>query len=343
MHSERRVESSDEVVTRAPRPLRRPAAGSAGTAALITLDNGFDHTKPTRSARRAWPASTPRIDRGARRARRRRSIAVTGKPFIFAVGADLTGVGAVTDREQALEIGRLGPPGLRAAERRSASRRSRSSTARPWAAASRSRCTATTARSRPASPALALPEVFLGLVPGWGGTQLLPNLIGADDAAQVDHREPAEARTRCSRARRRSSSASPTRCSSRPTSWSGRWSGRPRVVRGEVTVERPEVDRGEAWDARVARGRGIARRAAARRGARAVPRARPARAGRDRVLRRRHRRRGRGARRPRHERGAARRPLRLRPRAAPRQAPGRRAATRRWPARSPRSASSAPA
>ena len=30
-----------------------------------------------------------------------------------------------------------------------------------------------------------MPEVFLGLVPGWGGTQLLPNLIGADNAVTV--------------------------------------------------------------------------------------------------------------------------------------------------------------
>ncbi|MBY8854027.1 enoyl-CoA hydratase/isomerase family protein, partial [Saccharothrix sp. MB29] len=33
--------------------------------------------------------------------------------------------------------------------------------------------------------AIALPEVFLGLFPGWGGTQLLPNLIGANDAVTV--------------------------------------------------------------------------------------------------------------------------------------------------------------
>ena len=33
--------------------------------------------------------------------------------------------------------------------------------------------------SPPACAALALPECFLGLVPGWGGTQLLPHLVGA--------------------------------------------------------------------------------------------------------------------------------------------------------------------
>ena len=40
--------------------------------------------------------------------------------------------------------------------------------------------------------AIALPEVFLGLVPGWGGTQLLPNLIGAEQRRHRDHRERAE-------------------------------------------------------------------------------------------------------------------------------------------------------
>ena len=36
-----------------------------------------------------------------------------------------------------------------------------------------------------AVPVIALPECFLGLVPGWGGTQLLPKLIGPEKAIQV--------------------------------------------------------------------------------------------------------------------------------------------------------------
>ncbi|HBB38796.1 MAG TPA: 3-hydroxyacyl-CoA dehydrogenase, partial [Candidatus Aquiluna sp.] len=36
-----------------------------------------------------------------------------------------------------------------------------------------------------AAPAIALPEVFLGLIPGWGGAYLLPNLIGIRNALKV--------------------------------------------------------------------------------------------------------------------------------------------------------------
>lgn len=34
-------------------------------------------------------------------------------------------------------------------------------------------------------PALGLPEVFLGIIPGWGGAWLLPNLIGIENALKV--------------------------------------------------------------------------------------------------------------------------------------------------------------
>src|SRR5690554_2207465 len=35
------------------------------------------------------------------------------------------------------------------------------------------------------APGIALPEVFLGIIPGWGGAYLLPNLIGIENALKV--------------------------------------------------------------------------------------------------------------------------------------------------------------
>ena len=123
------------------------------------------------------------------------------------------------------------------------------------------------------------------------------------------------------------SSASPTRCSSPPTSSSARCAGPPAVVRGRSTVDRPEIDRATPGTAAsFARGRALAD--ARLHGAAPAPyRAL------DLIALAKDRRpsttgiagRGRGAGRPRHERGAARRAVRLRPGAAAGQAAGRRA------------------
>src|SRR5579859_5682222 len=99
----------DEVVTRAlVRDVRLP--GGAGTMALITLDNGHDHTRPNTfgpgglvALRDALDAVAARVARGEVAA-----VGVTGKPFIFAVGADLTGAALIETRDDALAIGRLG-------------------------------------------------------------------------------------------------------------------------------------------------------------------------------------------------------------------------------------------
>ncbi|MCY7289376.1 MAG: enoyl-CoA hydratase/isomerase family protein, partial [Cryobacterium sp.] len=45
------------------------------------------------------------------------------------------------------------------------------------------------------APALALPEVFLGIIPGWGGAWLLPNLIGIENALKVIIENPLKHRT----------------------------------------------------------------------------------------------------------------------------------------------------
>ena len=108
----------DEVVTRAlVRDVELPY--EAGTLALITLDNGHDHTKPSTFG----PAGLLELNAAIDAVATRDDIAavgVTGKPFIFAVGADLNGVGVIGTREKAEEIAQLRPrrvPPARRAER----------------------------------------------------------------------------------------------------------------------------------------------------------------------------------------------------------------------------------
>ena len=94
--------NADEVVTHVRvRDVELPLG--AGTAALITLDNGFDHTKPTSFG----PAGLRELDAAITEATSQEPafIAITGKPFIFCVGADITGIPYLTTREQAVELG----------------------------------------------------------------------------------------------------------------------------------------------------------------------------------------------------------------------------------------------
>ena len=91
----------DEVVTNAlVRYLDVP--GVAGEIALITLDNGLDHTQPSSSARPAWRRIDAALDAIEAHTPTVAAIAVTGKPFIFAVGADISGMAFVRERAQAL-------------------------------------------------------------------------------------------------------------------------------------------------------------------------------------------------------------------------------------------------
>ncbi|GGP83738.1 3-hydroxyacyl-CoA dehydrogenase NAD-binding domain-containing protein [Streptosporangium pseudovulgare] len=173
---------SDEVVTRAiVRDVELP--DGAGTMALITLDNGFDHTKPSTfgpagltSLAEALDAIEARTDLAA--------VGVTGKPFIFAVGADLKGAALVADRDQALEIGRLGHRVFRRLGELSVpSFAFVNGAAMGGGLEIALHCAYRTISS--GVPAVALPECFLGLVPGWGGTQLLPRLIGPAAALKL--------------------------------------------------------------------------------------------------------------------------------------------------------------
>ncbi|KPG84157.1 3-hydroxyacyl-CoA dehydrogenase NAD-binding domain-containing protein [Frigoribacterium sp. RIT-PI-h] len=176
--------SADEVVTHSY--VRDVPLPSGGVLALITLDNGRDHTRPSTLG----PATLHEFGAALDAVRTRASsgeiaaIAVTGKPYFLAAGADLSKVSAIPSRDVARELARLGHAvlgklhdaavptfvfvnglalgggveiGLHADYRTVDS----------------------------SAAAIALPEVFLGIIPGWGGAWLLPNLIGIENALKV--------------------------------------------------------------------------------------------------------------------------------------------------------------
>jgi 3-hydroxyacyl-CoA dehydrogenase/enoyl-CoA hydratase/carnithine racemase len=175
----------EEVVTRALlRDVELPYG--AGTMALITLDNGRDHTRPSTFGPAGLLSLRDALDAVAARAERGDIVAVgvTGKPFIFAVGADLSGAPLIAARDEALAIGRLGHAVFRRlGELGVPSFAFVNGAALGGGLELALHCTYRTISS--GVTAVALPECFLGLLPGWGGTYLLPNLIGPGNALKV--------------------------------------------------------------------------------------------------------------------------------------------------------------
>ena len=152
----------------------------AGPIALVTMDNGEDWQKPNTFGEAALRSLEEVL--GQLRTRDWRGLLLTGKPFVFAVGADIDEFGEITPERARLGgeaghelFGRIRDlPFITLAAVNGAvvgggveialhcDYRTLSSSVRHFAC----------------------PEVFLGLIPGWGGTQLIPQLIGAEQAVK---------------------------------------------------------------------------------------------------------------------------------------------------------------
>jgi 3-hydroxyacyl-CoA dehydrogenase/enoyl-CoA hydratase/carnithine racemase len=243
---------ADEVVTQAlVQYVEVP--GLDGEIALITLDNGHDHTRPSTFGPGGLASLEAAIDAAEAHTPAVRAIAVTGKPFIFAVGADLSGVPVLRNREQALELGRLGHRVFRKLTDASVPTFAFVNGAVMGGGLE----VALHARYRTLSEgaaAISFPECFLGLVPGWGGTQLLPNLIGADKAVTVIIQNALEQnKMLVAKQAFELGIADAMFASADFLERSLEWAAG--VLRGDITVERPEIDRGQAWDDALARGK----------------------------------------------------------------------------------------
>ncbi len=166
----------DEVVTRAlVWDVELPYG--AGTMALITLDNGHDHTRPNTFGPAGLIALRGALEEIARRAapeagaQRIAAVGVTGKPFIFAAGADLAVPALIRSRDEALAVGQLGHDVFRRlGELGVPSFAFVNGAALGGGLELALHCTYRTISS--GVTAVAFPETFLGLLPGWGGTYL---------------------------------------------------------------------------------------------------------------------------------------------------------------------------
>ena len=172
----------EEVITQSlVRDVDLTPFGYQGSLALITLDNGLDHTRPNTLGPQSLMALDAAITDAL--ARTPAAIAIIGKPFIFAAGADLSGLAFLNTRDQAVAIGKLGHDVFRRLDEIDIPTFAfvnglALGGGLEIALHCNYRTLATTAFT-------ALPEVFLGLVPGWGGATILPKLIGPERAVQV--------------------------------------------------------------------------------------------------------------------------------------------------------------
>ncbi len=172
----------EEVITNAlVRDVDLTAFGGQGSISLITLDNGQDHNRPNTFG----PASLQSLDTAITDAiaRKPAAIAITGKPFIFAAGADLSALSFIQERTQSLAIGKLGHDVFRRLNECGIPTFAFiNGLALGGGLEVGLHCNYRTLAS---TAFTALPEVFLGLVPGWGGSTILPKLIGPERAVQV--------------------------------------------------------------------------------------------------------------------------------------------------------------
>jgi 3-hydroxyacyl-CoA dehydrogenase/enoyl-CoA hydratase/carnithine racemase len=173
-----------EVVTASTvRDVRLP---SGRMLALITLDNGRDHTRPNTLGPATMLQLGATLDtlRARAAAGEIHAVGITGKQYILAAGADLSDITRVGSKANAKLIAQLGHKvfgkledlgvptfafvnGLALGGGLEIALNSHYRTVDASAAA------------------IALPEVFLGIIPGWGGAYLLPNLIGIENALEV--------------------------------------------------------------------------------------------------------------------------------------------------------------
>jgi 3-hydroxyacyl-CoA dehydrogenase/enoyl-CoA hydratase/carnithine racemase len=149
-----------------------------GPIALVTMDNGEDWRKPNTFGEEALRSLEETL--AQLRTRDWRGLLLTGKPFVFAVGADIDEFGEITP-ERARQGGEAGHELFgRLRDLPFVTLAAINGAALGGGVEIALHCDYRTISSDVRH--FACPEVLLGLIPGWGGTQLVPQLVGAEQA-----------------------------------------------------------------------------------------------------------------------------------------------------------------
>jgi 3-hydroxyacyl-CoA dehydrogenase/enoyl-CoA hydratase/carnithine racemase len=249
--------SADEVVTHSF--VRDVPLSGGRTLALVTLDNGRDHTRPNTLGPVTLLEFAATMDLLRERASRDEihAVGVTGKPFILAAGADLGKVGEIPSLAVGKLLGQLGHHAFGKLSTLGVP----SFVFINGLALGGGLEIALNADYRTVDAsvaAVALPEVSLGLIPGWGGSFLLPNLIGIENALTVIISNPLKNRVLKAAETLELGLADVAFGSASFLEHSIAWADS--VIAGTTTVARPnkpgKIERLVKWDAAI----GIARR-----------------------------------------------------------------------------------
>ncbi len=154
-----------------------------GKIVLVTMDNGQDHKRPNTFDEAAFHSLSDALD-AIRSEPDVRGLMLTGKPYIFAAGADLTQVPFITTYEQGYQVGRIGHTAMkRIMDLPYPTVAAINGVALGGGLEIALYCKYRTVLRT--VPAIGFPECFLGLVPGWGGCTLATKLLGPEKALQL--------------------------------------------------------------------------------------------------------------------------------------------------------------
>jgi enoyl-CoA hydratase/carnithine racemase len=158
----------------------------AGKLAMMTMDNGADYKKPNTFGAGALVSLNEAMDNLDKDIK---GLMLTGKTFIFSVGANLMEVTDYNSIEEGIEVGRQGHAAFKRIMDLDVPTLAAINGASMGGGVEIGLYCDYRTISTGAAP-YALPECFLGLVPGWGGTQLVPKLIGPEKAIELIIKNP---------------------------------------------------------------------------------------------------------------------------------------------------------